>query len=78
MNAGKILAVLLVLAALPARAFEVRIVQPGPGEAILGEVEVRVEMVPPTTPVERVEVFLDGEPAGVAERTNGHFGRPTR
>jgi Ca-activated chloride channel family protein len=64
----KILAVLLVLLSIPARAVEVRIVQPGPGEPILGEVEVRIEIVPPGTAVERVEVFLDGAPAGVAER----------
>jgi len=64
----KILTVLLLLVSLPARAYEVRIVQPGPGEPILGEVEVRVEVVLPGTPVERVEIFLDGAPAGVAER----------
>jgi len=63
-----ILAVLFLLVSLPARAFEIRIVQPGPGEPILGEVEVRVEVLPPSTPVERVEIFLDGAPAGVAER----------
>ena len=68
MNALKTLAVLLFLASLPAWGFEVRIVQPGPGEPILGEVEVRIEIVPPGTQVERVEVFLDGAPAGVAER----------
>jgi Ca-activated chloride channel family protein len=61
-------AVLLFLVSLPTRAFEVRIVQPGPGEPILGEVEVRVEVLPLGTPVDRVEVFLDGAPAGVAER----------
>lgn len=64
----QILAALLFLLSLPARAVEVRIVQPGPGEPILGEVEVRVEVLPPGTAVERVEIFLDGEPAGVAER----------
>ncbi|HEV7505559.1 MAG TPA: VWA domain-containing protein [Thermoanaerobaculia bacterium] len=68
MNAAKILTVFFFLASLPAQAVEVRIVQPGPGEPILGEVEVRVEVLPPGTPVERVEVFLDGAPAGVAER----------
>lgn len=71
MNAAKILAALLLLISLPvlpAGAVEIRIVQPGPGEPILGEVEVRVEVAPPGTPVERVEVFLDGAPAGVAER----------
>jgi Ca-activated chloride channel family protein len=62
-----ILAVLFLLP-LPARAFEVRILRPAAGEPMLGEVEVRVEVVPPATPVERVEVFLDGVPAGVAER----------
>jgi len=68
MSPVRLLAVLLFLLSLPAWAAEVRIVQPGPGEPILGEVEVRVEIVPPGTPVERVEVFLDGQPAGVAER----------
>lgn len=68
MSPVRLLAVLLFLLSLPAWAVEVRIVQPGPGEPILGEVEVRVEILPPGTPVERVEVFLDGQPAGVAER----------
>jgi len=58
----------LFLVPLPARAWEVRILQPAAGEPMLGEVEVRVEVVPPATPVERVEVFLDGVPAGVAGR----------
>jgi Ca-activated chloride channel family protein len=64
----RVLFVLLALFSLPAWAVEVRIVQPGPGEPILGEVEVRVEVLPPGTAIERVEIFLDGEPAGVAER----------
>ncbi len=59
---------LIFFAALPARAVEIRIVQPGPGEPIFGEIEVRVEVAPPGTPVEKVEIFLDGAPAGVAER----------
>ncbi len=62
------LAILLFLVSLPVRAVEVRIVQPGVGEPVFGEVEVRVEVLPPGTAVERVEIFLDGEPAGVAER----------
>jgi Ca-activated chloride channel family protein len=71
MKAVQILTLLFVLGflpAIPANAFEIRIVQPAPSEAILGETEVRVEIVPPATPVERVEIFLDGAPAGVAER----------
>jgi Ca-activated chloride channel family protein len=63
-----VLAVLGVLSPLPAQAFDVRITQPAAGEPLLGEVEVRVEILPPTTRVERVEVLLDGAPAGVAER----------
>ncbi len=51
-----------------AQAYEIRITQPAAGEPLIGEVEVRVEIVPPTTKVERVEVLLDGVPAGVAER----------
>jgi Ca-activated chloride channel family protein len=68
MRAVRGFAVLLFLIAFPAGAFEIRIVQPGPGESILGETEVRVEIVPPATPVEKVEIFLDGALAGVAER----------
>jgi Ca-activated chloride channel homolog len=57
-----------IFAATAARAFEVRIVQPAAGEAILGEVEVRAEIVPAGTRVDRVEFFLDGARAGTAER----------
>jgi Ca-activated chloride channel homolog len=63
--------ILLLLAAfspITAQAYEVRITQPAAGEPLIGEVEVRVEIVPPTTKVERVEVLLDGVTAGVAER----------
>ncbi len=59
---------LLLLVAVPTQAYEIRITQPAAGEPLIGEVEVRVEIVPPTTRVERVEVLLDGVPAGVAER----------
>ncbi len=58
----------LFLAALPARPFEVHILQPTPGEPLLGEIEVRVEVTPAGTPVDRVEILLDGVPAGSAER----------
>ncbi|HEX4961979.1 MAG TPA: VWA domain-containing protein [Thermoanaerobaculia bacterium] len=61
-------AVAVFLFSAAAQAYEIHIVQPAPGEPIFGEVEVRVEVVPPTTPVVRVEVFLDGALAGVAER----------
>ncbi len=68
----QVLSVLSVLCVLflprPAQAFDVRITQPPAGEPLIGEVEVRVEILPPTTRVERVEVLLDGAPAGVAER----------
>jgi Ca-activated chloride channel family protein len=59
---------LLLLAPPAARAFEVHIIQPAAGEPLLGEVEVRVEISPAGTPVERVEIFLDGVRVGVAER----------
>ena len=58
----------LLLTAAGARALEVRIVQPPPGQPLLGEVEVRVEILPAGTPVERVEILFDGKPAGVAEQ----------
>jgi len=58
----------VLLAATAARAFEVRIVQPGAGEVLLGELEVRAEILPAGTPVEKVEFFLDGVLAGTAER----------
>ena len=68
----KVLSVLFVLCVLspprPAQAFDVRIIQPPEGEPLIGEVEVRVEILPPATRVQRVEVLLDGAPAGVAER----------
>ncbi|HEX9942435.1 MAG TPA: VWA domain-containing protein [Thermoanaerobaculia bacterium] len=59
---------LFLPAAIAVRALEVRIVQPLAGEPLLGEVEVRVEIVPAGTPVEWVEFFLDGARAGTAER----------
>jgi Ca-activated chloride channel family protein len=58
----------LLSVAAGAGALEVRIVQPPPGQALLGEVEVRVEVLPAGTPIERVEVLLDGKPAGTAEQ----------
>jgi VWFA-related protein len=56
------------LFALPVSAFEVRIVRPAPGEPLLGEAEVRAEIVPADTAIERVEFFLDGALAGTATR----------
>src|SRR6185295_7956196 len=49
-----------------ARAFDVRIVHPAPGESLIGEAEVRAEVVPAGTAIERVEFFLDGALAGTA------------
>lgn len=59
---------LLLLLLLPAAAgaFEVRIVRPVSGEALLGETEVRAEVTPAGTPVQRIEFLLDGVPAGTA------------
>ena len=48
--------------------FDVRIVQPTPGQPLLGEVEVRVEIVPAGTKIDKVELFLDGKSAGTVSR----------
>ena len=48
--------------------FDVRILQPAAGEPLLGETEVRVEVLPAGTRIERIEILLDGALAGVAER----------
>ena len=63
-----ILLLLLLALAFPvaALAIEVRIVRPVAGEPLLGEVEVRAEIVPAGAAVERVEFFLDGKLAGTA------------
>jgi Ca-activated chloride channel family protein len=58
----------LLLAAAGARAAEVRIVEPPAGQPLFGEVEVGVEILPAGTPVERVEILLDGRSVGTAER----------
>jgi VWFA-related protein len=60
------LLLLALLLAAPAAAFEVRIVRPAPGEPLLGEAEVRAEVTPADTRIERVEFFLDGTLAGTA------------
>lgn len=64
---------LAAIAGAGARAAEVRIVQPPPGQPLLGEVEVKVEVLPAGTPVERVEILLDGKPAGTAGRPPYHL-----
>jgi VWFA-related protein len=64
---------LLSLAAAGAWPAEVRIVQPPAGQPLLGEVEVRVEVLPAGTAVERIEILLDGKPAGTAERPPYHL-----
>lgn len=61
------------IAGVGARAAEVRIVQPPPGQPLLGEVEVKVEVLPAGTPVERIEILLDGKPAGTAGRPPYHL-----
>jgi VWFA-related protein len=63
------LLLLLLLAAPDLHAVEVRIVRPAPGETLLGEVEVRAEVLPAGTRVERVEFFLDGALAATAEQS---------
>lgn len=63
------LALLIVLLApAGARALEVRILEPAAGEPLLGHVAVRAEVSPPGTRIDRVEFFLDGLRAAVAER----------
>jgi Ca-activated chloride channel homolog len=59
-------AVFLFVFALAAWSFDLRIVQPAPGQPLLGEVEVRVEIVPVGTRIDKVEFFLDGKLAGTA------------
>ncbi len=68
-----ILFLMVSLAAAGAWAAQVRIVQPPPGQPLLGEVEVRVEVLPAGTPVERVEILLDGKLAGTAGRPPYHL-----
>src|SRR6185295_3026953 len=60
------LLLLFFFLAATARAFDVRIVHPAPGESLIGEAEVRAEVVPAGTAIERVEFFLDGALAGTA------------
>jgi Ca-activated chloride channel family protein len=63
-----VLLLVLLLTTAEVRAMEVRILQPPPGQPLLGEVEVWVEVLPAGTPVERVEILLDGKAAGTAEQ----------
>lgn len=65
------LALSLVVAA--AHGAEVRIVQPPPDRPLTGEVEVRVEVLPAGTRVERIEILLDGKPVGTAARPPYHL-----
>jgi len=59
-------AAVLALLAQAAWGFDVRIVQPPAGQPLLGEVEVRVEIVPAGTRIDKVEFFLDGRTVGTA------------
>lgn len=59
---------LILLAPAGARALEVRILEPAAGEPLLGHVAVRAEVSPAGTRIDRVEFFLDGMRAAVAER----------
>ncbi len=64
-----LLILLLPLPLTPAVwAFEARILRPAAGEPLLGEIEVMVEVTPPGTPIDRVEILLDGITVGIAER----------
>jgi VWFA-related protein len=63
----------LALAATVARGAEVRIVQPPPDRPLAGEVEVKVEILPAGTPVERIEILLDGKAVGTAARPPYHL-----
>src|SRR5262245_47551309 len=66
-RAHRLLLLFLFLLLPPAtHALEVRIVRPAPGEALLGETEVRADVLPAGAAVQRVEFILDGVPAGTA------------
>lgn len=67
------LSLALALVARAARGAEIRILQPPPGQPLAGEVEVRVEVLPAGTRVERIEILLDGKPAGTAARPPYHL-----
>jgi len=71
----KRLLVFLVLALAAAAVWpaQVRIVQPPADQPLAGEVEVRVEVLPAGTPVERIEILLDGKPVGTAARPPYHL-----
>jgi Ca-activated chloride channel homolog len=58
----------LLLLSPAAWGFDVRILQPPAGQPLLGEVEVRVDIVPAGTRIDKVEFFLDGKPAGTSGR----------
>lgn len=45
---------------------KLRIVSPGAGQTVFGEVEVEVAVDPPGTPLSRVEIYVDGRRAGSA------------
>lgn len=64
---------ILALAAAAVWPAQVRIVQPPPDRPLVGEVEVRVEVLPAGTPVERIEILLDGKPVGTAARPPYHL-----
>jgi Ca-activated chloride channel homolog len=65
---ASLLSFLLLFAPAAAQAFEVHILRPAAGEPLLGEIEVMVQVSPAGTPVDRVEILLDGVTVGVAER----------
>jgi Ca-activated chloride channel family protein len=68
LSLASLLSFLLLFAPATAQAFEVRILRPAAGEPLLGETEVMVGISPAGTPVDRVEILLDGVTVGVAER----------
>lgn len=58
----------LLFSASAALAVEVTFLRPAPGEPVYGDVEVVLSVRPLNTPLQRIEVFLDGKRAGVVDR----------
>ncbi|HEY4575944.1 MAG TPA: VWA domain-containing protein [Thermoanaerobaculia bacterium] len=68
-----LLFLILAFAAVAVWPAQVRIVQPPADQPLAGEVEVRVEVLPAGTRVERIEILLDGKPVGTAARPPYHL-----
>jgi Ca-activated chloride channel family protein len=49
-------------------ALEIAIVNPEPGEPVFGEVEIEVEVYPPSAEIDRIEFYLDALRVGLIDR----------